>query len=58
MATYSRSPRLLAAYQKCTGLYTGFGPVGVAPTRLKVTAFFSKKTPGRLAMMLNVAAYK
>jgi hypothetical protein len=55
MATYSSSPKLKAAYKTCRGPYLGFGPAGVKPKRLKVTAFFSKRrNPWQLRVMLRV----
>lgn len=49
--TFSRSKRLIKAYEDCRGYYCGMGPAGVTPTRLRVQAY---KHKGKLWFMLDV----
>lgn len=39
--TFSRSKRLLKAYEHCRGYYYGFGPTDKKPTRLRIIAWKS-----------------
>lgn len=57
--TFSRSRRLLKAYEHCRVYYCGMGPAGKKPARLKVSAYKSKTVwPWKLWICLDVVEVK